>query len=421
MANKQVRTQTPAPMAAPEMRFSPAAEQVVRRSSSVDAWPYATTLNSDPGTDGGIHYNPAGNPDTAGTGILPFSQQNPYSSINLGYTSEPTTQTTTWSTDRERPALGETDPINFPDAPVFDPFASPDQPDRSEFADVTMDPLPTMGKTDPIVIPGFEMPTMETIDEFAAPVWDEGEIKSRTQGAADVGMRQLRNAVQTAMAQNFDNPNVKRMTLRDALAGFGIGVGGVMESARKQAVGEYTEKYAREYDAASKNYSTKVQGVRDRFQGAITGKVADYNAAVNGIMSEYNNTIAMNRDIYQSNANAVIAKYNASYNKAAEEYRASNTRDQNKFQADYNAALEHYQTNNNFLRDKYLSDVESERLRWTAENDRRNSEYDKAWDEYINSGTTTTTTSTGGPSNDFTNPSIEGGNYWRPTQNFGVG
>ena len=95
--------------------------------------------------------------------------------------------------------------------------------------------------------------------EFEAPEWDEGQIKSRTQTLAAVGLRQLRMALSQAMTKSYENPNVRRMVLRDALAGYGIGVAGVIGQAQQTAHGQYTAEYARQYQTSVQKYQAAWQ------------------------------------------------------------------------------------------------------------------------------------------------------------------
>ena len=116
------------------------------------------------------------------------------------------------------------------------------------------------------------MPTMGEAPTFAAPVRDEARIKELTSQKSAAGLRAMRAQIQKAMGQGYRNPNVKRMTLRDALAGYGQGIESVMTGAQTAASGEYQTEYASAYDVAAKNWQTQYQSKMQDW----TNKVADY-------------------------------------------------------------------------------------------------------------------------------------------------
>lgn len=125
--------------------------------------------------------------------------------------------------------------------------------------------------TTPIAPPG-DMPAMGEAPTFAAPVRDQARIKELTSQKSAAGLRAMRAQIQKAMGQGYRNPNVKRMTLRDALAGYGQGIESVMTGAQTAASGEYQTEYASAYDVAAKNWQTAYQGKMQDW----TNKVNDY-------------------------------------------------------------------------------------------------------------------------------------------------
>lgn len=107
------------------------------------------------------------------------------------------------------------------------------------------------------------MPAMPEMPTFAAPTRDEGRINTLTKQKSAAGLRAMRAQIQKAMGQGYRNPNVKRMTLRDALAGYGQGIENVMSGAQSEAENAYNKEYNTQYDTAAKNwqanYNTKLQ------------------------------------------------------------------------------------------------------------------------------------------------------------------
>jgi len=110
------------------------------------------------------------------------------------------------------------------------------------------------------------VPERGAMPEFAAPGYDDREVRKLTQKHAAPGTRKLREAVQIAMSRDYDNPNVKRLHLRDALSGYGSGLESVMAGAGRAATAEYGERYGIEHDAAVKRYSAEMQGREEKYE-----------------------------------------------------------------------------------------------------------------------------------------------------------
>jgi hypothetical protein len=124
--------------------------------------------------------------------------------------------------------------------------------------------------------PEGPMPEAPTLDQFVAPTRDEERIKALTQQKSAAGLRAMRAQIQKAMGQGYRNENVKRMTLRDALSGYGQGIESVMTGAQTGAEKEYQSEYATAYDTAGKNY-----------QSAITAKMQDWQNKINNYFKNY--------------------------------------------------------------------------------------------------------------------------------------
>jgi hypothetical protein len=118
------------------------------------------------------------------------------------------------------------------------------------------------------VAPEGPAPAYGDIPAFAAPTWNEREVNRMAQEKAAPGVRKLRTAVQQAQSRSYENPNVGRMTLRDALAGYGLGMEGVMAGAQSSARGEYGQKYQIDYNAQAATYSAQRAAQAAIFQSA---------------------------------------------------------------------------------------------------------------------------------------------------------
>ncbi len=110
--------------------------------------------------------------------------------------------------------------------------------------------------------PTFERPT------FDAPEFDERAVSSETQRLQAPSIRKLRRSLQEVQTQRFGNPNVRRMTIRDALAGFGAGLESIGTGARREARATVGEKFAREADVAKTQCAADQQTAQAAYQRA---------------------------------------------------------------------------------------------------------------------------------------------------------
>lgn len=111
-------------------------------------------------------------------------------------------------------------------------------------------------------------PATPTLPTFTPPKYDEGEVKALTRKHAARPLSKLRETVQAATSRTFDNPNVQRMTLRSALAGYGEGLGAVMGAAGEEARSEYGQRYGRETQAELTKWQAKTQMTMQDWQNS---------------------------------------------------------------------------------------------------------------------------------------------------------
>ena len=135
----------------------------------------------------------------------------------------------------------------------------------------------------PVAAPG-ERPTLPT---FAAPEYptytpaarEPGRVEELTQQIAAPGVRGLRTQVQRAIGRRYVNPQVARMTLREALAGYGAGLESVMGGARRGALGQYETEYAPKAEKARMEYQTGVSQAQAAYQARIQAQMTEYQTA----------------------------------------------------------------------------------------------------------------------------------------------
>ena len=89
---------------------------------------------------------------------------------------------------------------------------------------------------------------------YNAPYYDPSKITSLTQKRAMPGIRSLREQVQRVTGKRYDNPYVAKMSLREALQGYGSGLSKVIQGAGEAAVDEYGQEYNALADASKTSF-----------------------------------------------------------------------------------------------------------------------------------------------------------------------
>ena len=113
---------------------------------------------------------------------------------------------------------------------------------------------------------GGGAPTWGEMPTYEKPEYDESKVSALTQKRAAPGIRKLRETTQRAMGETYENPNVKRMTVREALAGYGTGLEGVIGGAGRAATAEYGQQYAADVGAAMAQYRGALDSRAQKYQ-----------------------------------------------------------------------------------------------------------------------------------------------------------
>lgn len=95
---------------------------------------------------------------------------------------------------------------------------------------------------------------------------------------AGAGLRALRSQVQAAASKTYKNPTQKRMTLRDALAGYGQGIGSVLAGARAGAVSEYNTEYGIAADTAKTRYAAESTEKKAAYETSVAENQRSYQS-----------------------------------------------------------------------------------------------------------------------------------------------
>lgn len=118
------------------------------------------------------------------------------------------------------------------------------------------------------------------------PPYDTNRVESLAQRFAAPGIRQLRSAMQDTQQGYYENPNVKRMTLRDALSGYGQGLESTMAGALRSGADIYNQEYAPKVAGALQNQRVQSSERMQSEQIASNERIAQLNNEWRAWLSE---------------------------------------------------------------------------------------------------------------------------------------
>lgn len=109
-----------------------------------------------------------------------------------------------------------------------------------------------------------------TYDKFTAPARDENRLSALRMKASGAGLRDLRRQTQSmvAGASGLD-PTMRRMTLKDALMGYGSGVSKVMSQADQIAQRQYEKEYDDKFKESTMNYQAGMNKANLEYKSKI--------------------------------------------------------------------------------------------------------------------------------------------------------
>lgn len=130
-------------------------------------------------------------------------------------------------------------------------------------------------------------PTFEGIQypSYTVPERQPERVEKLTQQLAAPGIKGLRSQVQRAIGRRYINPQVARMTLREALAGYGQGLESVMAGARRGALTQYEQEYAPQLEKSRLEYQAGVGRAQEEYRTRVQAGIAEYNMAMKEYMA----------------------------------------------------------------------------------------------------------------------------------------
>lgn len=126
------------------------------------------------------------------------------------------------------------------------------------------------------ILPAFTQPEYPS---YTVPERKPERVEELTQQLAAPGVKGLRSQVQRAIGKRYVNPQVARMTLREALAGYGQGLESVMGGARRGALTQYEQEYAPQVEKSRLEYQAGVSRAQQEYQTTAQAKMTEYDAA----------------------------------------------------------------------------------------------------------------------------------------------
>jgi hypothetical protein len=111
-----------------------------------------------------------------------------------------------------------------------------------------------------------DAPGLPDLPVLEMPKVDKRKIRALTQQIAAPSVRKLQEGLQGSLNVHTDNPNVRRMTIREALQGYGTGLEGAMAGAGSQARQEHQQELNLLGQEAHANFKAKYESVMADYQ-----------------------------------------------------------------------------------------------------------------------------------------------------------
>lgn len=141
--------------------------------------------------------------------------------------------------------------------------------------------------------PEFEMPEAPGFEyeEYAGPERDVERVEELRTKAAGPGVRRAVQAMQRAMMQEYKNPNLARLAMRDILAGHGEALSSVYGGAGQTAERQYAGEFAGQQAGARMKFEAGYGKAAQEYQATWAGKreeaMANWQAQVEAEKRDY--------------------------------------------------------------------------------------------------------------------------------------
>jgi len=135
-------------------------------------------------------------------------------------------------------------------------------------------------------LPTYQPPQYRELPGYHAPVYNDAEVDTLTQKRAAPGLRALRQTISRIGASGGGNSDMKRMTLRDALQGYGTGISKVIGESSEAAANEYGKKYGYQITNAQSTYAAEADAAKAYNEYAGDTAKTQFAGAMKGYETE---------------------------------------------------------------------------------------------------------------------------------------
>ncbi len=141
--------------------------------------------------------------------------------------------------------------------------------------------------------PAFDMPQQPAFqyERYKAPERDPGRVEELRTKAAGPGVRSATQAMQRALRQEYRNPNLARLAMRDILGGHGKALsdiyGGAAQTAEMQYAGEFAGEQTKARVEFEAGYGRGAQQYQATWAARRERAMADWQARVEAEKRQY--------------------------------------------------------------------------------------------------------------------------------------
>lgn len=122
--------------------------------------------------------------------------------------------------------------------------------------------------TQSFVMPDTPAPVLGDLPSYNAPEWDKNEVRNIARRIAAPRISEMRRMVRLALTKSYRNPNLRHQALREALAGYGLGISQISAGASTQAAQEYGQQFAVQANKAGAEYQAAVNAHLTAYRSA---------------------------------------------------------------------------------------------------------------------------------------------------------
>lgn len=246
-----------------------------------------------------------------------------------------------YNTNLTLPEYKNTSKLRLPSFYTGDKFDAPDY--------VAPDLESQLGETPTFKVDSYSAPS------YVAPEYNEMKVKRLTQEQLAPAVRGLRSALQRVASKRYDNPNVGRMTLRDALAGYGQGLQSAYAGASATARNLYNEEYSREADAAKTNFTAQAEASKTSYLAGVEAAKANFNAQYDKYKMKWEDL-----------SEAARLNYTTKYNEALQNWQSTEDARKLNFQTQSSEATQNFLADQEASKLNFQNLTDAKKLAYTA-------------------------------------------------------